>query len=182
MRERYDRLHRQAQEAFATGDLRGSMELFQAAEELAREHGEQDLADRAFCNYSAFALELGEGSEQIPRLKQILLQSTDDVNRCLAAYNTAMAYHLDSNLDRASSYARRAMELGKGLGEDYTSGPANLAGNIALEQSDFSEAETCYGEALSSLEGGDASVRLPKAQMRNSCNLWIGAASANSYC
>ena len=85
--------------------------MFVDAESLAREYGEVDLADRAFCNRCSVLVELDQGADQIPKLKEILLSSSDTRNRFLAAYNTGVAYFISEDFERAHSYARRATTL-----------------------------------------------------------------------
>jgi tetratricopeptide (TPR) repeat protein len=148
MRGRFDELQRQAETAFVGGDLRLATELFSAAERLALEHGEQNLADRAFCNRCAVLIELEEGHDQIPRLKQVLLRSHDPKTRYLAAYYTAEAYRGDEDWQRALGYARRARQLAEELGEPPALGAvANLLGTVAMRSSEFAEAERAFRDA-----------------------------------
>ncbi len=166
MKERYDDLRQQAETAFADGDLRRSVELFSSAEALALEHGDERLADRAFCNRCAVLIELEEGQDQIPRLKKILLRSADPMTRYLAAYYTAEAYRSDEEFDKALTYARRAT----GLAEDLDDLPAlaaagNLRGLIAMRSCDFAEAEQAFETALESYRCTDGYHRIMAAQV-----------------
>jgi tetratricopeptide (TPR) repeat protein len=150
MRERFEELNIQAQGAFAAGEADRSLELFAEAERLAAEQGEQDLADRAFCNRCAVLIELDRAAEHLPRLKRILLASRDTKNRWLAAYHTAIACDLADDAERAASYAERAMALAEELGEPYCSArSANLAGILAVRASRFDQAERAYRLAIS---------------------------------
>ena len=101
---------RLAEQALGTDDFEHAASLFAEAETIARENGEIDLADRAFCNRCSVLVELDQGADQIPKLKEILLRS-DPRNRFLAAYNTGVAYFIAEDFDRAHGYARRATEL-----------------------------------------------------------------------
>ncbi len=65
--------------------------------------GEIDLADRAFCNRCSILVELDQGADQIPKLKEILLSSSDTRNRFLAAYCTGVAYFISDDLERAQT-------------------------------------------------------------------------------
>jgi len=165
MKDRCEDLLRQAQVALEHGKLEEAYRLASAAEHLAAEHGDEELSDRAFCNACAFAIELGQAADQVPRLKQILLRSSNSRNRFLAAYYTAVAYDLDDDLAKAMSYAQRANELGAGLDEpELMARSANLAGNLALRDSNFTDAEDCYGRALTAHRGLDGYHRLMEAQ------------------
>jgi len=165
MKERCEDLLLRAQGALETGDLEGAHRLATAAEALAADHGDQDLADRAFCNAVAFAIELDQATEQLPRLKRILLGSSNPRNRFLAAYYTAVAYDLSDELAKASSYAHRATDLATEIDEpELQARSANLAGNLALRESDFADAETCYARAMSVHRGMVGYHRLMEAQ------------------
>ena len=152
--ERYQDLLQRAEAAFAAGEPRQSIELFADAEQLAIDAGHPDLADRAFCNRCAVLIELDEATEEIPRLKRILLSSGDLRNRWLAAYYTAMAYDLEDELDRALSYAKRTRELAAALDERALDARcANLTGTLAVRGSYFDEAESAYRDALAAHVG-----------------------------
>ena len=88
MRERYDELLLAGERAVGADDFARAAELFAEAESVARELGEIDLADRAFCNRCSVLVEIDQGADQIPRLKEILLSSGDTRNRFLAAYGS----------------------------------------------------------------------------------------------
>ena len=168
MRDRFDELQRQAEQAFASGELQRSVELFDAAESLARRHGEGNLADRAFCNRCAVLIELEAGQEQIPKLKRILLRSRDAKTRYLAAYYTAEALRGDGQFDKALSYARRAVELADELDEGPArAASANLVGLIAMRSCDFSEAEQAFASAFAHYDGADGYHEIMAAQVQD---------------
>jgi tetratricopeptide (TPR) repeat protein len=168
MRERFDSLLEQAERVFASGELKRSAELFAEAEHLADEHGEKDLADRAFCNRCAVLIELEQAATVVPRLKRILLSSSDPRNRFLAAYFTAVASDLDDEPQRATSYAERAMALASEWGEpDARARAANLVGTLAVRASRFADAEAAYREALSLHDGRDGYRRIMEAQEKD---------------
>jgi tetratricopeptide (TPR) repeat protein len=101
-------------------------------------------------------------------LKRILLGSGSPRNRFLAAYYTAVAYDLDDDLAKASSYARRAAELAAELPEpELRARSANLAGNLALREAEFEAAESCYQQALAAHGGRDGYHRLMEAQEKD---------------
>ncbi len=165
MRERCETLLLQAQTALERGDLEEAYRLAMEAQGLAAEHGDQDLADRAFCNAVAFAIELDRAAEHLPGLKRILLGSSDARNRFLASYYTAVAYDLEDDLARASSYAHRAVDLATEIDEpELHARSANLAGNLALRESNFADAEDCFSRAMSAHRGLDGYHRLMEAQ------------------
>jgi tetratricopeptide (TPR) repeat protein len=168
MTQRCEDLLLRAQAALERGEFEEGYRLAVDAEALAKEAGDQDLADRAFCNACAFAIELDTASGMVPRLKQILLSSGNSRNRFLAAYYTAVAYDLDDDLAKASSYARRAAELAAELPEpELRARSANLAGNLALREAEFEAAESCYEQAMAAHRGHDGYHRLMEAQEKD---------------
>ncbi len=168
MRERFDELQQQAEREFASGDLQRSLELFGAAESLARTHGEVDLADRAFCNRCAVLIELEAGQEQIPRLKKILLRSHDPKTRYLAAYYTAEALRGDDQFDKALTYAKRAAELAEEIDEGPArAASANLVGLIAMRSCEFAEAERAFTDAFERYDGADGYHQIMAAQVQD---------------
>ena len=157
MRARYDELLRLGEQAVGADDFERATVVFAEAESVAREMGEIDLADRAFCNRCSILVELDQGADQIPKLKEILLRSGDTRNRFLAAYCTGVAYFIDEDLDRAASYARRATELARDLGDESLEGRSlNLVGTLAARDSRFDEAEEAFQRCLEAhlVDGG----------------------------
>jgi tetratricopeptide (TPR) repeat protein len=149
MRDRYDILMGLAEAALGSDDFEDAATLFADAESLAREHGEGDLADRAFCNRCSVLVELDQGADQIPKLKEILLSSSDTRNRFLAAYCTGVAYYVSEDFDRAHNYARRATGLARELGDESLENRSlNLVGTLAARASLFDEAEEAYRKCL----------------------------------
>ena len=168
MTRRCEDLLLRAQAALERGEFQEGYRLAIEAEALAKEAGDQDLADHAFCNACAFAIELDTAAGMVPRLKQILLGSGNQRNRFLAAYYTAVAYDLDDDLAKASSYARRAAELAAELPEpELRARSANLAGNLALREAEFEAAESCYQQAMAAHCGRDGYHRLMEAQEKD---------------
>jgi tetratricopeptide (TPR) repeat protein len=149
MRERFDRLMSVAEQALGVDDFESAAVLFAEAESIARKLGEIDLADHAFCNRCSVLLELDEGTEQIPNLKEILLRSENTRNRFLAAYNTGVAYYISDDLERARSYAQRATGLAQELGDHSLEHRSlNLVGTLAARSSLFDEAEDAFRRCL----------------------------------
>ncbi len=165
MTDRCETLLLQAQTALERGDFEEAYRLAMEAHHLAAEHGAPELADRAYCNAVAFAIELDRAAEHLPGLKQIVLGSKSPRNRFLAAYYTAVAYDLEDDLIKASSYAHRAVDLAAEIDEpELHARSANLAGNLALRESNFADAEECYSHAMSAHRGLDGYHRLMEAQ------------------
>jgi len=168
MRERYDELLRLGEQAIAADDFERAVELFADAESIAREMGEIDLADRAFCNRCSVLVELDRGADQIPKLKEILLRSNDTRNRFLAAYCTGVAYYISEDLERAAGYARRATGLAHELGDQNLERRSlNLVGTLAARDSRFLEAEEAFRLCLEAHRDGDGYQRVMAAQVED---------------
>jgi len=154
VRARCDELLRLAEEAVGADRFEDAVALFAEAETLARDIGENDLADRAFCNRCSVLVELDQGADQIPKLKEILLQSSDTRNRFLAAYCTGVAYFIAEDCERAHSYARRATNLAHELGDEALEHRSlNLVGTLAARASLFDEAEDAFRRCLEAHDG-----------------------------
>jgi len=168
MRERYDELLRLAEEALGADEFERAAELFEEAETLAHQHGETDLADRAFCNRCSVLVELDRGADQIPRLKEILLSSSDPRNRFLAAYNTSVAYDISDDIERAQRYARLATGLAGEAGDPGLAHRSlNLVGVLAVRTSLFDEAEQAFRGCLEAHRGVAGYQRVMAAQVED---------------
>jgi tetratricopeptide (TPR) repeat protein len=151
---RFSRLLDEAQERFASGDLRGARERFDAAEALARAAGADDLADRAFCNACFVGIESGQAEREIPRLQRLFMGSSHLRNRCSAAYNLAAAYINLGDLDKAYQWASRSGELAEQVDDPgVRAGSNNQAATLALRLSHYDQAEAGFRRALTALEG-----------------------------
>ena len=168
MRERYDELLVAAERALGADDFERSATLFAEAEVIARGIGDIDRADRAFCNRCSILVELDQGADQIPKLKEILLRSSDTRNRFLAAYCTGVAYYISEDFERAHSYARRATGLASELGDSSLEHRSlNLVGTLAARASLFEEAEDAFRSCLEAHRGGEGYQRVMAAQVED---------------
>jgi len=168
MRARYDDFLKRGEQAVAADDFERAAGLFASAESVAREMGEVDLADRAFCNHCSILVELDRGADQIPKLKEILLRSSDTRNRFLAAYCTGVAYFIAEDLDRADSYAHRATVLARELDDASLEGRSlNLVGTLAARDSRFDEAEEAFSRCLEAHRDDGGYQRVMAAQVED---------------
>jgi len=168
VRERFDELLVAAERALGADEFERSAMLFAEAEEIARGFGDIDLADRAFCNRCSVLVELDQGADHIPKLKEILLRSSDTRNRFLAAYCTGVAYYISEDFERAHSYARRATGLAAELGDrSLEHRSLNLVGTLAARASLFEEAEDAFRRCLEAHRGADGYQRVMAAQVED---------------
>ncbi len=135
--------------AARAGRLVEALELFSRALPLARDLGDHQLWDRIFCNKSAVEIELGRTTDNLPELRLIVLRSTDAETAFLAAYNSARAYELQDDPERALFYARIARDRSTRLGRaDWQAWSQNQIANLELARSSFREAAETYQQAL----------------------------------
>jgi tetratricopeptide (TPR) repeat protein len=168
MKERYDELLALGEKAVGADDFEHAAGFFAEAESVARELGEIDLADRAFCNRCSVLVELDQGADQIPKLKEILLSSGNTRNRFLAAYCTGVAYYISEDLERADNYARRATGLAREIGDrSLEHRSLNLVGTLAARASRFDEAEDAFRRCMEAHAGADGYQRVMAAQVED---------------
>ncbi len=153
MVERYDCLLKEAQEAFASGDLEGALHHFEAAKKLASDSNDIDRADRAACSACFVLIEMGQAEKQIPRLRRLFMGTLHPRNRCTAAYNMAAAFLNLEDFDSAMEWAERSGELAKSVDEpSLTAGVHNQQASLSLRFSRFEEAENGFNLALEAME------------------------------
>ncbi len=164
----YEELLHRAEAAYAHGNTEGALSLFSEAEKRALTEGDQERADRAFCNSATILIDLDRGESCLPRLKKILLRSGDPLTRWMASYSTAMASYVSHDFMTAEAYLERARHLTTVLRDPVrTAATANLAGNVALQRSHFGRAEEAYRRALATYRQLDGYHRLMAAQVRD---------------
>jgi len=165
---RFDELMLSAEAAFTGDDFEGAAALYADAVDVARQHGNIDDADRAFCNHCSVLVELDRGADQIPKLKEILLRSGNTKNRFHAAYCTAVAYDISGEDDKARNYADRATTFADELGDPVSASRSlNLVGNLSVRASNFTEAETAFARSLEAHRDLDGHHRMTEAQVRD---------------
>jgi tetratricopeptide (TPR) repeat protein len=147
--EAYDDLYRQIEVGVRQGDYRQALRLSRKALLLARELEDQDLVHKAISNLSVIYLELGHPKRAERGLREIILRSSDGAIVCGAAYNLAISLRRQKNIERATFFARKALDKARALRHPtWLARCYNLLGNICLCQSDFDGALRHYRRAL----------------------------------
>ena len=147
--EDFETLRDRGRDLVAKGSYREAAAVYRQAVEVATATGEADLADEALCGWGAAEAELGNGVEVMPELRRILLGSTVDHNRWLAAYTVARAHELQGQTKKALFYARLSRDLSAYVDRPgLTGGAYNLLGNLHVSEGRESEAAACYRTAL----------------------------------
>lgn len=131
------------------GRLEEAEAIIRHALAAAQEQGDPRHVDGAICALAAVAIQLGHGDGELPRLREILLRSTDAGNCRLAAYNISLHYEFARNYKKSLFYARiaydRALQLGR---PDWLAYSRNQLGNALLGQSFVDEASLEYQAAV----------------------------------
>jgi tetratricopeptide (TPR) repeat protein len=145
----FEELRSRGYRAALEGRLEESEELCSQAVEWALRHGDSRQLDLAVCNRAAAVIELGRGSKELPRLREILVRNGDPVNCRLAAYNISRHYELVKDYKKSLFYARIALERAEALGRrDWVASTHNHIGNVLLAESFVEPAAEQYEKAL----------------------------------
>jgi len=145
----YHALRDRAEEAVARGDLATGRRLCERALDFARETGDADWCDRAYCNLAPLLVESGETAAVMPELRRILMRNGDEMSCYLAAYTLARAHDLGQEYKKAIFYARIGLDRVHRLdAPERTAACHNLMGNLLLAESRLDEACAEYEQAL----------------------------------
>ncbi|HWN41439.1 MAG TPA: tetratricopeptide repeat protein [Thermoanaerobaculia bacterium] len=135
--------------AVETGRLEEALEILDRALVLARAHGDARQIDFVICDRAAVAIELGHGTAEVPRLREILVRNADIANCRVAAYNIARFHELNKDHKKALFYARIARDRSELLHRrDWLASSHNLIGNTLLAESFVDRALEEYERAL----------------------------------
>jgi tetratricopeptide (TPR) repeat protein len=152
-RKHLEFLRKTAKEALWAGDYERALTLYDDGLSLARSWKDRDLEDLFTCNRVTTLIEMDRQDFDLSRIKEILLRSPSGFNGVLAAYISANAHEARGEYDRATFYARTALQKASDLGfEDLAAGALNALANLELRQSHFGSARDLLEEALQGLE------------------------------
>jgi tetratricopeptide (TPR) repeat protein len=155
--DRFEELRSRGDGLVRAGQLVEAGEVFAEALEWARSSDDGRLIDLALCNWAAVLIDLGQGSAQLPRLREILVRNGDPVNCRLAAYNISRHYELSKDYKKSLFYARIALERAEALGRrDWVASTHNRMGNVLLAESFVDPAAEQYEKALAIMPEGES--------------------------
>jgi len=158
VKARFDELLHRAQAAYARAGLDEALGLFEQAESLAHEIGDNDLVETAYCQRVFVLNQMGRGEQEIPELKKLFLRSSNQKNRWSAAYNLSDAYCAINDAESARGWAERASHVASEVGDaDLRIRSMNTWGRLALQTSHFDDAEAIFSDML---DANDAAQRL----------------------
>jgi tetratricopeptide (TPR) repeat protein len=145
----FDELRESWQKSIEVGRLEEAEAILQRALAWARFHDDESRTDSVVCLLAAIAIHVGRGDGEVPKLREILLRSSDPGNCRLAAYNISHYYELCHNYKKSLFYARIACERAHHLGRsDLIAYSRNQVGNALLGGSFVEEASREYEAAL----------------------------------
>ena len=145
----YRDLDRRAFEAFHGGRLPEAEELSLQAIEAARASGDDQLVDRARCNWASVVMACGRWREPLATLREISMATGSTEVGFLATYNIARAYELGKETKKGMFYARIARDRAEALGEAHRRYAAwHQIANFQTADSRFDEATETYRHAL----------------------------------
>jgi tetratricopeptide (TPR) repeat protein len=154
-------------DATQRGDFQSALAAYSNARDLARLEEDHGGVDKAELNLAMVRIQMGQAREGEEGLREILLRTADARIAFSAAYNLASSLRKQGKYERASSYARRALERARAIGSLELLAPVhNLLGNILLNRSYLDEALGEYGTALAMRGQQPGDTRYSQAILR----------------
>lgn len=145
----YEELRARATRLVEIGEYEEALLVLDAAVDVAAAEGGEVLADRAACNRSAVAIEIGSPERQAETLLDVLSRSADVENSWAAANALARISELGSSYKKGIFYARIARDRARWLGrDDWLAHAHNRLGNLLLAESHVAEATAEYEQAM----------------------------------
>lgn len=158
--EKREAFRRQLRELLTAGQLDEAIRLCDEAIRRAHDAGDQNLADKAFCNQAGIRIARGQGARVMPNLRLILLRSSDLQNRFSASYHISCVYDQQGDHQKSLFYARQALRYADEFGEPEALACANnQLANLLVLDSYFSEALDAYRAAYQSQPTHDSVER-----------------------
>ncbi len=156
-RETYDKVREQARAACAIGNLEEASILWRQTIEIATELEDRTLRARAFGNLAGVEIALGNLTEYLPELEEILGTADCSIAGYLAAYNISNSYYRQKEYRKGSFYLHMAFQAArKSQREDWVGNCFNLKGNIEIAEGNAENAVGDYLEALKRLPEGSS--------------------------
>lgn len=175
IQERYEVLKEEGSAHLAAGRLEEALERFERAEEVAREGGDPDQVDLAFCNRSAVAVRLARTDGVQLRLQETLLRTTNRRVAVFSAYNLALAYDRANSFEKSLFYARIAHRYAVELQDASLEALAlNQIGNVLTALNQFQEALEHFQKADRLLPPGDDVARALLLDNLGYCHAVLG--------
>ena len=180
--EAYEELRASGIEFHSKGLLHEAIADLEAALKIAESLDDQDLVDRATCNWAAVAISLGQTDQSIVQLRRILMSNHSLEGSFLAAYNLARFHELTKDPRKGLFYARIARDRAADLNNPaWQYGAQNQVANALVAESHFAKAAELYQQALSLLEPFDTVTSLEGRINLGYCKLMLGNSKAGLH-
>lgn len=167
VREEIERLTAVGTAATRRGEFADALAAFEEALSLARSAGRSEDIEKGALNVAMVRMQSGEAKRAEEGLREILLRTQDARIGFTAAYHLASSLRRQGRLERALSYAQRALERAEAEREPDLLAPVhNLLGNILLAQSYPDRALEYYETALRIRESQEEDTRWSEAILR----------------
>lgn len=173
----YDHLRSRARRALDAARFGEAEQLLEKAHQWAKQHGDEVLVDRAYCNLISARIAQGRWEGTMPALREILMRNTDPTNCRLAAYNIALIYEHRKEPKKGIFYARIAQSHAEHCSDMEATWPAaqhNQMGNFLVADSHFETALNEYRAALKADPEASAVRRAFVWQNMGYCYLVLG--------
>ena len=162
----YEQLRQRGLALIHQGRLAEALEIFDRAWRLAGRSQDRNLEERAYCNRSAVAIELGETGDAVARLREILVRNESPENCFFAAYHIARIYELAREHKKGRFYARIACDRAGALQQPmWQAWSHNRMGNLLLAESFVDAATEHYEDALMLLEALEKGPSVERAKI-----------------
>ncbi len=136
---------------------KGALEQAAALLDQACTHGDQEASDRLVCNRAICAIELGDGEEQLPLLREVLSAHRSVQSAFLSAYCLSVAHLYGGQPRKALFYAQIAeAKAHASASRGWITSSLNQRGNAHVAVSQLEEARRCYEQALHFVDANDS--------------------------
>ena len=148
--QEFEQLKAAWQSEVEAGRLPEALELIGKALEWAKSRGDVVKVDATVCARAAITIHRGHGEEDLPKLREILLRSSDLGNARLASYHLSIYYQFVENYKKSLFYARLALDRSRLMGrQDWLASSHNQLGNALLGENYIDQAFAEYEHSLS---------------------------------
>lgn len=179
LRAEYETLRERGAETLRQGELQAALEEFDRAHAVARQLGERDLEDVAFCNRSAVAIRMGIDDECLRSLRQMLMRTSNSRVAYLSSYNLCLAYDNRKDYRKALFYARIAYRYAVELGEaEHQAAATNQVGSLLVALNDFAGGLKEFEQAESLVANTESERRSLILSNLAYCHLLTGETNA----
>ena len=145
----FEDLRRRAREGINQGHWETALRLCEQAVAWAREHGDRDDLDLAYCNQGSILVAQGQGGRMVEKMRKILLSSSRPEICYQAAFNVSRHHEDRKEIERGLFYAKVCLQHAARTGDPEPVARAhNQIGHLQMRDSYFEQARDSYRKAL----------------------------------